>query len=108
GVDSSSAMYIEAVPNRNSPPAILLRETYRQGGKFRKRTLCNLVYPISAKEGLGQRGGDPAGPGAESPWRPRGQPAGEQGASAPIFTTRTVARSARPDSKAGIRRWHRE
>src|SRR3954453_19926139 len=35
-------MYIEAVPNRNSPPAILLRESYRQGGKVRKRTLCNL------------------------------------------------------------------
>jgi hypothetical protein len=37
------AMYIEAVPNRNSPPAILLRESYRQGGKVRKRTLCNLT-----------------------------------------------------------------
>ena len=34
-------MYIEAVPNRNSPPAILLRESYRAGGKVRKRTLCN-------------------------------------------------------------------
>ena len=35
-------MYSEAVPNRNSPPAILLRESYRAGGKVRKRTLCNL------------------------------------------------------------------
>src|SRR5947209_18404693 len=35
-------MYIESVPNRNSPPAILLRESYREGGKVRKRTLCNL------------------------------------------------------------------
>ena len=35
-------MYIEAVPNRNSPPAILLRESYREAGKVRKRTLCNL------------------------------------------------------------------
>src|SRR6201994_70126 len=35
-------MYIEAVPTRNSPPAILLRESYRAGGKVRKRTLCNL------------------------------------------------------------------
>jgi hypothetical protein len=35
-------MYIEAVPNRNSPSAILLRESYRQDGKVRKRTLCNL------------------------------------------------------------------
>jgi transposase len=35
-------MYIEAVPNRNSPPAILLRESFRHQGKVRKRTLCNL------------------------------------------------------------------
>ncbi len=35
-------MYIEAVPNRGSPPAILLRESYRDGGKIRKRTLLNL------------------------------------------------------------------
>jgi hypothetical protein len=35
-------MYIESVPNRNSPPAILLRESYREDGKVRKRTLCNL------------------------------------------------------------------
>jgi hypothetical protein len=35
-------MYIEAVPNRHSPPAILLRESYRDGGKVKKRTLLNL------------------------------------------------------------------
>jgi len=35
-------MYIEAVPNRNSPPAIRLRESFRHEGKVRKRTLCNL------------------------------------------------------------------
>jgi hypothetical protein len=35
-------MYIESVANRNSPPAILLRESYREAGKVRKRTLCNL------------------------------------------------------------------
>jgi transposase len=37
-------MHIESVPNRNSPPAILLRESYREGGKVRKRTLCNLSH----------------------------------------------------------------
>jgi hypothetical protein len=37
-------MYIETVPNRNSPPAILLRESYRQDGKVFKRTLCNLSH----------------------------------------------------------------
>lgn len=46
-------MYIEAVPNRNSPPAILLRETYRQNGRFCKRTLCNLSHwPTATVEGL--------------------------------------------------------
>ena len=40
-------------PNRNSPPAILLRESYREGGKVRKRTLCNLSdWPIAHIEGL--------------------------------------------------------
>lgn len=36
------AMYIETVPNRNSPPCILLRESYRQDGKVKKRTIANL------------------------------------------------------------------
>src|SRR5436190_1812054 len=46
-------MYIESVPNRNSPPAILLRESYREGGKVRKRTLCNLSdWPVAHIEGL--------------------------------------------------------
>ena len=35
-------MYIESVPNRNSPPCILPRESYRQGGKVKKRTIANL------------------------------------------------------------------
>src|ERR1700757_251237 len=35
-------MYIESVPNRNSPPAILLRESYRDAGKIKKRTIANL------------------------------------------------------------------
>ena len=35
-------MYIERVPNRNSPPAVLLRESYREGNRVKKRTLANL------------------------------------------------------------------
>ncbi len=35
-------MYIDTVPNRNSPPAVLLREAWREGKKTRKRTLANL------------------------------------------------------------------
>lgn len=46
-------MYIERVPNRNSPPAVLLRESYREGDKVRKRTLANLSkLPDDAVEGL--------------------------------------------------------
>ena len=35
-------MYIAIVPNRNSPPAVLLRESVREGGKIVKKTLANL------------------------------------------------------------------
>ncbi len=35
-------MYIDRVPNRNSPPAVLLRESYRDGAKVKKRTVANL------------------------------------------------------------------
>ena len=46
-------MYIESVPNRNSPPAILLRESYRDRGKIKKRTIANLSdWPTEIVEGL--------------------------------------------------------
>ena len=46
-------MYIETVPNRGSPPAILLRESYRDGKSIRKRTLLNLSHwPAERVEGL--------------------------------------------------------
>jgi len=35
-------MYVAIVPNRNSKPAVLLRESYREGGKVKNRTLANL------------------------------------------------------------------
>lgn len=35
-------MYVARVPNRGSPPAVLLRESYREGGRVRNRTLANL------------------------------------------------------------------
>lgn len=41
------------VPNRNSPPAILLRESYREGGRVRNRTLANLSdWPAERIEAL--------------------------------------------------------
>src|SRR5271169_3404734 len=46
-------MYVESVPNRNSPPAILLRESVREGSKVRKRTLANISdWPASKIESL--------------------------------------------------------
>ena len=46
-------MYIESVPNRNSPPAVLLRESFRDAGKVKKRTLANLSkWPPTLIEGL--------------------------------------------------------
>src|SRR5882672_3835212 len=36
------AMFIDVVPNRSSPPAVLLREAWREGTRIRKRTLANL------------------------------------------------------------------
>ena len=46
-------MYVAIVPNRNSPPAILLREGYREGGKVKSRTLANLSkLPAEAIEVL--------------------------------------------------------
>ena len=46
-------MYIDVVPNRSSPPAILLRESFRQGSRVRKRTLANLSHwPLPQVETL--------------------------------------------------------
>ena len=42
-------MYVERIPNRHSPPAILLRESYRDGNKFKRRTLANLSHWAPAK-----------------------------------------------------------
>jgi len=42
-------MYIATIPNRDSPPASLLREGYREGGKVKTRTLANLsMLPAEA------------------------------------------------------------
>jgi hypothetical protein len=46
-------MYVETVPNRNSRPAILLREGWREGPRTRKRTLANLTdWPPAQIEAL--------------------------------------------------------
>ena len=46
-------MYIATIPNRGSPPALLLREGYREGTQVRTRTLANLTHwPAARVEAL--------------------------------------------------------
>src|SRR5258708_12744713 len=46
-------MYVAVIPNRGSPPAILLRESYREAGKTKNRTLANLSrWPVERIEQL--------------------------------------------------------
>ncbi len=48
-----AVMYVTRVPNRGSPPAVLLRESYRDGGKVKNRTLANLSsWPEAKVEAL--------------------------------------------------------
>src|SRR5262245_2116465 len=57
-------MYVTRVPNRGSPPAVLLRESYREGGKVKNRTLANLSsWPEAKVEALARalKGLPPAG-----------------------------------------------
>ena len=46
-------MYVARIPNRDSPPAVLLRESYREGGKVKSRTLANISdWPEAKIESL--------------------------------------------------------
>ena len=45
-------MFVDTVPNRKSPPAILVRQSWREGGKSRKRTLANISHWPPAKVDL--------------------------------------------------------
>jgi transposase len=62
-------MYVTTVPNRNSPPAILLRESYRQDGKVKSRTLANLTHlPSQQIDALRSAlAGDPSAPATPLP-----------------------------------------
>lgn len=66
-------MFIESVPNRNSPPCLLLRETYRDAGKVRHRTLANLSkWPKPVVDGLRTllKGHRDSGVSASAPGQP--------------------------------------
>src|ERR1700748_479888 len=57
-------MHIAKIPNRNARPSFLLRETYREDGKVKNRTLANLSkLPIERIETLrAALRGDPLAP----------------------------------------------
>ncbi len=47
------AFYVESIPNRNSPPAVLLRQAWRQGQRIRRKTIANLSQlPPEAIHGI--------------------------------------------------------
>src|SRR5271167_4925217 len=84
-------MYIESVPNRGSPPAILLRESFRDGKRVAKRTLLNLSHwPAEHVEGLRGvlRGGVVLPPGEQSFAVERSLPHGH--VAAVLGATRTI------------------
>jgi len=62
-------MYVTTVPNRKSPPAILLRESYRQDGKVKSRTLANLTHLPSQQIAAlrSALAGDPSAPATPLP-----------------------------------------
>jgi hypothetical protein len=124
-------MYVVKVPNRGSPPAILLRESYREAGKVKNRTLANLSsWPETKVDALARvlKGQPPAVPldGAFEITRslPHGHVAAVLGTARQLgldelidpvpsrqrdlVTAMTVAQVIAPDSKLAIARGLRE
>jgi hypothetical protein len=119
-------MYIDVVPNRQSPPAVLLRESYREDGRVKKRTLANLsALPIEMVEPMRKllRGDDLAPVDAAFEIRrslPHGHVAavsaqaktlgfpkllGPSGPERDLVMGLIVARVCRPGSKLATTRW---
>ena len=108
-------MYIDTVPNRSSPPAILIRESYRVGGKVKKRTIANISKcPPEVIEALRVllKGGSVSSVPLEelfevsrslpSP-RPRRRRVGHHAPDRPAQHDRTQMPRARPGSGPGCR-----
>src|SRR5258707_569912 len=120
-------MYVVRVPNRGSRPAVLLRESYRQDGKVRNRTLANLsAWPEAKVDALTAvlKGQQPAA-GLEGPFEitrslPHGHVAAVLGTlrqlgleelidpawsrQRDLVTAMAVAQGIEPDSKLAIAR----
>jgi hypothetical protein len=125
-------MYVVRVPNRGSPPAILLRESYREAGKVKNRTLANLsAWPEAKVEALARvlKGQPPAAAPLDGAFEitrslPHGHVAAVLGTArqlgldelidpAPsrhrdLVTAMAVAQVIAPDSKLAIARGLRE
>jgi hypothetical protein len=88
-------MFIETIPNRTSPPAILLRESYRdEAGKPCKRTLANLSkLPAAVIEGIRGllKGGMVVGPGEDGLQIKRSLPHGHVAAALGVIRRRFPA-----------------
>ena len=102
-------MYIESVPNRHSPPATLLRESYREAGKVRKRTLANLSkWPPVVVEGLrillkgGTAVADLTTAFDITRSRPHGHVAAVLGTLRKLRLDRTLAATASPERERAI------
>ena len=99
-------MYVERVPNRNSPPAILLRESFRDGDKIRKRTLANLSqWPAAKIEALRRVLRDEAPPLPDRALRmlrslPHGHVAAALGTWRRLGLERMLSGAGRPPARA--------
>ncbi len=125
-------MYVVKVPNRGSPPAILLRESYREAGKVKNRTLANLsAWPEAKVDALTRvlKGQPPPAAGLDGAFEitrslPHGHVAAVLGTARQLgldelidpvpsrhrdlVTAMAVAQVIAPDSKLAIARGLRE
>ena len=125
-------MYVVRVPNRGSPPAILLRESYREAGKVKNRTLANLsAWPEAKVDALTRvlKGQPPPAAGLDGAFEitrslPHGHVAAVLGTARrlgleelidpvpsrhrDLVTAMAVAQVIAPDSKLAIARGLRE
>jgi hypothetical protein len=125
-------MYVAKVPNRGSPPAVLLRESYREAGKVKNRTLANLSsWPEAKADALARvlKGQPALAAAAEGTFEiarslPHGHVAAVLGTARALgleelidavpsrqrdlVTAMTVAQVIAPDSKLAIARGLRE